>query len=967
MKGGYAAPLDALPFFAVQKAAMGMKNLLSAVLSPQGWYCVVALKKTGMPKQVFVQTLEEVESTAQDLLSKHYDVYFACAKYETNSTRTADNVKVIQAFWLDIDCGPGKPYETQTDGLVALKDFCNELGLPKPTLVNSGRGLHVYWAIDKELTKQEWKPIADQLKKVCHAKGLEADPARTADAASILRIPDTKNFKADPALDVTLMAVGNTVSLEVFKNSIGVNPLAETVDYGPTELNELTKSLMGNKQNRFAVLWAKIESGNGCAQIEKAVKEQATLEEPLWRAALSIAAFCSDRDTAIHEVSKDHDEYSPQATEEKASKIKGPYTCEVIEKLNPGGCDECPHKGKLVSPITLGNEVLEAETNEIEFKAEDVSKPVTYTVPEYPFPYFRGRAGGVYRRPSDDEGDPELIYEHDLYVVKRMKDPHHGETIWMRLHTPRDGVKEFALAAVDLLTADKLRDRLAWYGVVGGKKQMEGIMSYIIRFVKDLQCKEGAEVMRTQFGWTEKNGSFVIGDVEICPDGDRYSPPSSNTVVLSPHFEPVGSLEEWKSVVNTYNQAGFEPHAFGFFTAFGAPLLKHLNMKGAIINLINNISGTGKTTTLKAMHSVFGHPEELMLIERDTMNTRLHRLGVMNNIGLGCDEITKMKPDEASDFAYAVSQGRGRGRMKATENAERLNHTKWQTILLCSSNASLVDKFKSLKGTPDGELMRIIEYSIPETKILSKIEADDIYPKLYTNYGHAGRIYIRDLVCNLEERIAEVKEVQKVIDKKIGFTSRERFWSAIAACNIAGALFARRLGLIDIDVGRVFKWMLTEFSQMRDEIPAPASDFASVIGDYWNKHRQNTLVINGEVDKRTGVEMLPILEPRGELTIRMEPDTMKLFIVAKDFRKYCSENQITLKDVLNGLTADGIYGGVKKKRMSKGTKLSTVPPVDAYVFDCSRGDFIDPDLYIEAAKVEEAAEAEEVIDEGESA
>jgi hypothetical protein len=60
-----------------------------------------------------------------------------------------------------------------------------------------------------------------------------------------------------------------------------------------------------------------------------------------------------------------------------------------------------------------------------------------------------------------------------------------------------------------------------------------------------------------------------------------------------------------------------------------------------------------------------------------------------------------------------------------------------------------------------------------------------------------------------------------------------------------------------------FKWMLKEFSQMREEITPPVSDFASVIGDFWNKHRQNTLVINDEVDKRTGVEMLPILEPRG--------------------------------------------------------------------------------------------------------
>lgn len=944
-----------------------MKDLLSAVLSTQGWYCVVALKKTGMPKQVFVQTLEEVETVAQDLLSKHYDVYFACSKYETNSTRTTDNVKTIKAFWLDIDCGPGKPYETQAEGLTAFKDFCAEIGLPKPSLVNSGRGLHAYWGINKELTRQEWKPIADQLKRACHLKGLEADPARTADAASILRIPGTKNFKGDPPLDVTLVCVSPEVDLEVFKNAIGVVDMPEAPDYGPSNLNELTKSLMGNKQNRFSVLWAKIENGTGCAQIEKAAKEQATVEEPLWRAALSIATYCVDRDSAIHEVSKEHEKYSPQETEDKANKIKGPYTCDAIEKINPGGCDNCTHKGKLSSPIVLGQEILEAESNEIEFKTEDVSKPVTYTIPEYPFPYFRGRNGGVYRRPDDEEDDPILVYEHDLYVAKRMKDPQHGETIWMRLHTPKDGVREFALPAVDLLTSDKLREKLAWYGVVGLKKQMDSIMSYLVRFVKELQCKEGAEIMRMQFGWTEKNGSFVIGDQEICPDGDRYSPPSSYTSQASPYFEPVGSLEEWKKVINAYDMVGFEPHAFGFFTAFGAPLIKHLNLKGAIINLINNTSGTGKTTTLKAMHSVFGHPEELMLIERDTMNTRLHRLGIMNNIGLGCDEITKMKPDEGSDFSYAVSQGRGRGRMKASENAERMNLTKWQTILLCSSNASLVDKLKSLKGTPDGELMRIIEYSIPETKLLTKIEADELYPKLYTNYGHAGRIYIRDLVCNLEERIAEVKEVQRVIDKKIGFTSRERFWSAIAACNIAGALFARRLGLIDIDVGRVFKWMLKEFSQMREETTPPVSDFASVIGDFWNKNRQNTLVINDEVDKRTGVEMLPILEPRGELLLRMEPDTMKLFIVAKDFRKYCTECQITLKDVLNGLTSDGIYGGIKKKRMSKGTKLSSVPPVDVYVFDCSRGDFIDPDAYINAAQADADNESEEPINEGEPA
>jgi hypothetical protein len=936
---------------------MTRADLLSAVLSTDGWYCVVGLKKTGHPRQVFVEDLQGVEDETQKLLAQGFDVYFACSKYEVDGSRSNDNVKNIKSFWLDVDCGAGKPYMDQAEGLEALKVFCKKAGLPKPTIVNSGRGLHVYWPLTETVTRKEWVNVAKVLKTKCAEFEFEADPSRTADAASILRMPDTLNHKVEPPLEVKMMLESEPVAFDAFKDALGV--MDETPDYLPTFADEMTKALMGNRQHRFQIIVDRNVNGTGCLQIAKAIADQQTLEEPRWRAVLSITKFCTDADTAIHGVSREHPDYNPDETVAKVQLIKGPYTCDSWEAINPTGCDGCIHKGKIKSPITLGAEIAEAteEDNTVEFKTEE--KSVTYHIPDYPFPYFRGKNGGVYCKSSNDDPEPDLVYEHDLYVVKRLKDPQAGETIWMRLHTPRDGVKEFALPVVDLLTTDKLREKLAWFGVVAMKKQMDSIMAYIVRSVKELQFKEGAEIMRSQFGWTDKNKSFIIGETEITAEGDKYSPPSSYTAGLVDWFTPVGSYEEWQSVVNAYDQPGFEPHAFGFFTAFGAPLMRHLNLKGAIINMINNESGTGKTTAIKAMHSVYGHPEELMLIERDTLNVRLHRLGVMNNIGLGCDEITKMKPDDFSDFAYAVSQGRGRGRMKSSENAERMNMAKWQTILLCSSNASAVDKLKALKSTPDGELMRVIEYQIPETKLMSKQEADELYPKLYTNYGHAGRIYIRDLVENLEERILEIKEIQRMIDEKIGFTNRERFWSGTAACNIAGALFAKRLGIIDIDVGRVFKWMLKQFAQMRTEIKPPATTHASVIGEYWNEHRRNTLVINDQADKRTGVEMLPVLEPQGELIIRMEPDTLKLYIIAKKLRTWCAQHQITLKDVLASLTKDGVYIGTVKKRMAKGTKISGVPPVDAFEFDCSKGDFLDPSLFVDAALADGPEEHDE--------
>ena len=218
--------------------------------------------------------------------------------------------------------------------------------------------------------------------------------------------------------------------------------------------------------------------------------------------------------------------------------------------------------------------------------------------------------------------------------------------------------------------------------------------------------------MRTQFGWADKDTKFIVGEQEISAEKVSYSPPSTATGSLAEWLKPTGDYDAWKKTIKTYDQPGFEPHAFGFFTAFGAPLLKHLNLKGAIINLINNTSGTGKSTVLKMCNSVWGHPEELMLQWKDTMNSMIHRLGVMNNLPVTIDEITKLSGDHFSDLAYSISQGRGKNRMKQHENAERINSTKWGTMALTSSNASFYDKLSSLKATPDGEFMRLLEYRI---------------------------------------------------------------------------------------------------------------------------------------------------------------------------------------------------------------------------------------------------------------
>ena len=180
--------------------------------------------------------------------------------------------------------------------------------------------------------------------------------------------------------------------------------------------------------------------------------------------------------------------------------------------------------------------------------------------------------------------------------------------------------------------------------------------------------------------------------------------------------------------------------------------------------------------------------------------------------------------------------------------------------------------------------------------------ADIIFNRLYDNYGHAGVEYAKYLVSDLESAIDCVMQVQKMIDDAISLTSRERFWSAVIACNIAGALIAKDLGLINFNVKRVFDWVVKEISVMRNDIKAPVATQSSLINEFMNEHRAATLVINNEADGRTGMEQLPIVEPKfNDLFIRIEPDTKRIYINSKQLRAYCSKQQGTFKDILKGL------------------------------------------------------------------
>lgn len=915
------------------------------------------------PDQHFVDTKEEVEQLAEQFVKRKIDVYFGCAKFGPLNNRTHANATYFRALWMDIDCGPTKGvpdekgvikgYLDQQIGLDEFKKFCIAVGLPKPILVSSGYGIHAYWLLQETVTRSQWEPLANRLRELCVEHGLIVDSS-VFEASRVLRIPGTFNFKQEEPKEVTVLNEDTPrMAYQEFKDLLGApEPKEDVPDFIPRTVSPMMEALMGNKVKRFKTIMLKGEAG--CAQLNYCFTNQNSIEEPLWRSALSIAAFCVDGDSAAHKLSKEHEGYDPDEVDNKIANIRkkgGPHHCATFEKLNPQGCDGCVHKGKIKSPIMLGVEIEEADADDNEVAIEEDNGEVsTYQIPEYPFPFFRGKKGGIYIRPDkdDEEAEPKLVYEHDLYVVKRMRDPELGEVALFRLHLPHDGVREFSIPTTAISSLDELRKQLAHNGVVAHKTQYESLAKFVVFFIKNLQYVKRAEMMRTQFGWVEGDSKFILGDREITKDGVFYSPPSSTTKDVAEKIVPKGTFEKWKEVFNMYAKPGLEPHAFAALTAFGSPLLKFTGLEGAIINVIHPESGSGKSTALFMCNSVYGQPKELTSMYKDTFNAKMHQLGVMNNLPNTIDEITNLSGMEFSDLAYSISQGRGKNKMNGTTNTLRVNNTKWQGMTLCSANASFYEKLGVAKNTPDGESMRLLEYKIEPNSIIDVQVGKQMFDhQLRENYGHAGDIYIQWLVDNLEEAVALMRKIQARIDREVQFHQKERFWSGVAACNIAGGLIAANLGLHDYDMKAVYEWLKGMLGEMRLEIQPPNSTPVTVLGEFVNAHINNALVVNGEVDARSNLQSLPMLEPRGELLIRYEPDTKELFIAAKQFKDFCVKQQINYKTTLKELGNAKIYVEGCNKRMSKGMKVVS-PAVRVLKFDASASEFLQMDAFVAA-------------------
>lgn len=930
---------------------MEARDFLQRVLPDDGTYICMSISKKRGVRHTCTTDIETVLDRSLKTSQDGGEAYFALATFNGNQ-RLQSDAKWLKCLFLDLDVGAEKPFRTKGQALAALKPFCETIGFPAPLLVDSGYGLHAYWPFEEKVDKDTWQKAATRLKQLCVHFELKVDYAVPADAARVLRVPGTNNYKRGEPAEVRVRAKGGIYPFAVLKEAldeVDVPPPREFTTRPKGPVSAVTSALMGNKQSSFKKIARKAVKGTGCNFIKYALKNRTTLEEPQWRAALSIAWNCEEGEEIIHDISKGHPGYSREDTIRKAEQTKGPYTCRVISELNPAACAGCPLD--IGSPIQTGSYVarrgkadekpaadLFASAPVVKEDLEAAERDSEDVAPNYkpPFPYYLAERG-IYIKAPKAKGDEEqqddiLIYENDFYPLKLISDPRDGMQAVFRLHLPMEEVKEFNVPLSEINT-EKFRTRLSKEGVVGNIKQMGAIMEYSIKFVKELQEKYMAEQARMQYGWADKDKRFIVGNREYDGKKWRSVPASSATGHTMPYLEPKGSLTTWKQIINALATEGLEPLQLVALAGFGAPLMRFSGVHGGTLNLLSNDSGTGKTTAGQIALSIYGQPDGLMLKENDTFMSREQRLGVMNNLPCLFDEMTNSDPRELSNLLYSITSGRGRNRLERDSNSERANNTTWSTIVITNSNASMASKLAKFKSRADGELMRLLELPVPKVKIP---EGHKIFDQMHENYGVAGEIYVPWLVKNRDKLPKLIGEYKDILTRRANVDQSERFWVSIFACILVGAKIAQNLNLHDLDLKNLEKWVRNQFGLQRATAQDSVVSADSLIGEFLLEHHNQIIGVSGKINPMTGTNVF--MQPRGNKVIgRFEADSRIMYITRKAFKEYCVDRQFTVGDALERAKDPNgpyVFIGHEKKRLTANTGLTT-PPVDALKFECS--------------------------------
>jgi hypothetical protein len=910
---------------------------------------VLAVFKNGLkqpPLHQFYETDEDLIEAAETYDGLGKNVYHACATYKTSANRKGENVEAVKSLWVDMDVGPTKPYAGQREAAAAIETFRVALGLPTPSLVASGGGIHAYFPFDKPITPEQWKRAAAMLARCLDHYGVKHDTSRTEDVASILRVPGTRNYKTDPARDVRLLRLGEAAPVsQIFAR------LKEYADAHDVLVLEPSKPKAGPSLNADLIAPKDYPPSEGpliaekCGVIQQVHESGGDCSYDIWWRALGVAKHTTEPEpVAIHwtrnRESTGHDK--ADWAKEMANWNAGPTKCAEFAKHSLA-CSSCSFNGKITSPIQLGVPELppidltpRADPEPIltwgfkeQWLLDRINQELGVGITDGAMTYGKRDANGV--------TEHKVINRRYWQVINRVRTP---DGIWqLEIGYERYGkMQTFLLDSSSVSAPDKLKATFSAYechieSSTLGLVVTQDILKWEQRMFHDYKLEVATY---PTLGWATETGTptspitgeFIIGNEKLAP---KQLP---SEVLLSDRVDPKfvvdfrtsGTTEEWIALIDrVYNRPGAEAYQFVIASMFAAPLVRLAGgggeWHGIPIGLTGD-SGAAKTTTALVAMSLYGPPSLLRFNgnsskeggQGDTPAALAIKMGSLNNLPFVIDEVTSVESERLAAVMFMLSAGRQKDRAESSGKKLVENNHRWDTISLITGNDGLHERLRELRrqNTQDATMLRCFEVPVFRSELdrvfkdVHRTVVDD--DLLKEQYGCAGRKWLQFVVDNRAEITATLTAQRKKFEISADDMSDIRFYKDLLITVQVAAVYAKREGFLDFDLKAMMGWARKRLIDLRDHVHQ--RDWEGTISDFVASLHGRTIVTSRMATgrgRRAGNPEMPrdVLHAGKTPVARKATDDKVFLVTANAVKEWCRENRVGYGQFLQEMAARG--------------------------------------------------------------
>lgn len=962
---------------------------LDAILPTQGtgYYYALALGKPNERVQRAMVSQQEVIDFCNGFSAAGYDTYMALAAFSDAAYgRKAVNAVGHKCFWVDIDVKKSNSpsYDSLEEALEALVEFAETTSLFPTFVVQSGIGVHAYWAMQRMIPRDVWLEMSSYFSALQLQHGLKIDKSCAGDSARVLRMPGTRHVSSGNLVTVLLDNSSSLYAPEDFLLKIADKLSGDGVAHAALE--PIAPTHLPSVYTSKAVMQATGMIQPPVAHAEKIVQNCPAMmtmgmqSYTQWFLGMTVLKRCVDGREWAHKLSALDQRYVPADTDKKFDEAgdDNPARCDSFRAVCPGMCQQCAYKASVTTPVQL-------------YKiAPNVTKRET--------PQPAGGSVGAFG------GDAELVLPeswsfqripiaHPDYIVdgrgivKRIvtKDPHTGSYVTQEIVLCASQLyylysetrviddrpqRSYMFEAVHpggrtehvryIIEQDSgPQQTLKWFsnanmyalcGGAGGKELMAFMNAYLSSVVHgspDLPTVDrfGWHKFRGENGQTE-NG-FVIGSGIVTESGVK---PVRHGAMSAPHatkeFAHAGTLEKWKFIPQMYKTLEQEIGQLTICMAFAAPLMKYGSgeAKNAVLSIWSPNSGQGKSQLLAACATIWGDPQHAFFSRQESVVARMRRLALWNNIPALMDELTDVKDEDMYNLAYTLAGGREKNKLKSSGDAF-VQTGDWSTCTITTANRSFKEAIVKHAGDSEATLLRIMEYECEFPSYAAEPQVQEyinLCMKLCKeNYGLAGPEFVYHLMQH-PDRMETLTRMAEIWCDKNKLQTRERFMGYPLALALIAGRWAVEWGLLDYDMDALERWVVAEFIPHNRRFTSEyAPDVRELLASYISEQSSHTLIVHSE-DRPANLrdpacDFVPdkyiIAKPSGDVRMRYAFDDHELRIIARDLKRWCRYNRVSMVSLVKRLDAAGFKLKRAKVSLTKDIRHMASAVQDGFVLD----------------------------------